>query len=85
MLGGTANPLIVFSIRVYFPLDQQLMMHVLLSPLVYTYSNAIKIEKLLQNPNSNDPSHNKPYDAEIEQQVTKLSGVIAYCCKEFNC
>ncbi|KAF8136127.1 P-loop containing nucleoside triphosphate hydrolase protein [Boletus edulis] len=53
--------------------------------LYYTYSDAIKIEKMLRNPNSNDPTRDKPSDAEIERQVAKLSGVVAYSCNESDC
>ena len=85
VLDETADPLTAFSVRAYFLLDRQLTIHVFLSPLVYTYSDAIKIEKMLRNPNSNDPSRDKPCDAEIERQVAKLSGVVAYCCNESDC
>ena len=41
---------------------------------------------MLRNPNnSNDPTRDKPRDAEIERQVAKLSGVVAYCCNESDC
>jgi superfamily II DNA helicase RecQ len=40
---------------------------------------------MLRNPNSNDPTRDKPSDAEIERQVAKLSGVAAYCCNESDC
>ncbi|KAG8217349.1 hypothetical protein J3R82DRAFT_5444 [Butyriboletus roseoflavus] len=53
--------------------------------LFYTYSDAVKIEKMLRNPNNNDPTRDKPCDAEIERQVAKLQGVVAYCCNESDC
>lgn len=40
---------------------------------------------MLRNPNSNDPTRDKPSDIEIERQVAKLSGVVAYCCNESDC
>lgn len=52
---------------------------------VYTYGDAIKIEKMLRNPNSNDPTRDKPSDSEIERQISKLHGVVAYCCNESDC
>lgn len=56
-----------------------------MSHSVYTYGDAIKIEKMLRNPNNNDPTRDKPCDAEIERQVAKLQGVVAYCCNESDC
>lgn len=40
---------------------------------------------MLRNPNPNDHSRDKPSDTEIERQVAKLSGVVAYCCNESDC
>lgn len=52
---------------------------------VYTYTDALKIEKMLRNPNNNDSTRDKPSDTEIERQVAKLQGVVAYCCNESDC
>ncbi|KAG9318294.1 hypothetical protein JVU11DRAFT_378 [Chiua virens] len=51
--------------------------------LFYTYSDAVKIEQMLRNPNND--GRDKPSDAEIERQVSKLSGVVAYCSNESDC
>ena len=37
---------------------------------------------MLRNP---DPTRDKPSDAEIERQVSKLQGVVSYCSNESDC
>lgn len=40
---------------------------------------------MLRNPNTSNSTRDVPSVTEIERQVSKLQGVVAYCCNESDC
>ncbi|KAF8840992.1 ATP-dependent DNA helicase [Paxillus ammoniavirescens] len=53
--------------------------------LFYTWNDAVKLEKMIRNPNTNDPSRGAPDETEIDRQISKLQAVVAYCSNESDC
>ncbi|KAF9239624.1 P-loop containing nucleoside triphosphate hydrolase protein [Melanogaster broomeanus] len=53
--------------------------------LFYAWNDAVKLEKMLRNPNTNDPSRGAPDETEIERQISRLQAVVAYCTNESDC